>query len=351
MTFPFTCSACGYVNHFEWSQIGQKISCGGCEKPMTVPVPMETVGPPEPLPARKSTFRCPSCRRKFATKPELAGKKIRCTGCGAGIRVPRADEESVVQPSHAMTADDSAKSALSFRTGPATGSLSGVAAPSVADDEATHEPPLDDQFAWIKKARRRKPPKAVLPSRAELIEQVNQKNAEDAAAQEQARIEKAKKKSKKKKKGASYFDLKETLQLIAGVSALVGFIAFLAWGYPGMRFPLGGFLCVIGFIVYLLGSSSLRRLVADEGVLKLLLYRFCPPYQWWYIIRNWQETKDFFAFFIAGYAIMALGGGIIKTSEEGRRAEKEDRAYQKFNQSRQVQPPPPVFKRMERDDD
>ncbi len=299
----------------------------------------------------QSTFRCPACRRKFAAKPELAGKKIRCTGCGAGIRVPWADEESVVQPSRAATTEDSGKSGLSFRTSPSTGSVSRVAAPSVADDEATHEPPLDDQFAWIKKARRRKPPKAVLPSRAELIEQVNQKNAEDAAAREQARIEKAKKKSKQKKKGSGYFDLKETLQLVAGVSALVGFIAFLAWGYPGMRFPLGGFLCVIGFIVYLLGSSSLRRLVADEGVLKLLLYRFCPPYQLWYIMRNWEETKDFFAFFVAGYVIMALGGGIIKTSEEGRRAEIQDRAYQKLKQSRPVQSPPAVFKGMGRDDD
>ena len=72
-------------------------------------------------------------------------------------------------------------------------------------------------------------------------------------------------------------------------------------GLPRISLPLGGFLCVIGFIVYLLGSSSLRRLVADEGVLKLLLYRFCPPYQWWYIIRHWDETKDFFAFFVAGY--------------------------------------------------
>ena len=44
-------------------------------------------------------FRCPSCRRKFATKAGLAGKKIRCTGCGAGVRVPEGDEDTAAQPS------------------------------------------------------------------------------------------------------------------------------------------------------------------------------------------------------------------------------------------------------------
>ncbi|MFI5461315.1 MAG: hypothetical protein ACHRXM_38420, partial [Isosphaerales bacterium] len=76
------------------SQAGQKITCGGCGKPMTVPVPMETVGPAAE-PARAFRFNCPSCGRKFSTKPELAGKKIRCSGCGAGVRVPQGDVDSV----------------------------------------------------------------------------------------------------------------------------------------------------------------------------------------------------------------------------------------------------------------
>ena len=95
-------------------------------------------------------------------------------------------------------------------------------------------------------------------------------------------------------------------------------------------FPLSGILCVIGVIVYLLGSVALRQLVAEEGDFKALLYRFCPPYQWWYVLTHWEETRDFFAFFLAGAAIMTIGGGIIKTSAEGKRAEASDRAYQKM---------------------
>ena len=128
---------------------------------------------------------------------------------------------------------------------------------------------------------------------------------------------------------------------MAGVGAVVAVLAFLAWGYPGIRFPLGGVLCVIGFIVYLLGWTALRQLVAEEGILKALLFRFCPPYQWWYVITRWDETRDFFAFFAAGAAIMAIGGGIIKTSEEGKRAEASDRAFQQMQKDARPKPARP----------
>ena len=209
---------------------------------------------------------------------------------------------------------------------------------AVAVEGAIGPSPLLDHLGWIDTAKRPKPPTSVLPSRAELMEQVRQHAAEDEAIKAQAKIEKTKNR-KKRKKGASFFDLKETLTLIAGVGALVAVLAFLAWGYPGFRFPLGGLLCVIGFIVYLLGSAALRRLVAEEGILKSLFFRFCPPYQWWFVMTHWEETKDFVAFFVAGVVIMSIGGGIIKTSEEGKRAEASEHRYQAMRQAGQAQPP------------
>ena len=117
---------------------------------------------------------------------------------------------------------------------------------------------------------------SILPSRAELMQQVRQQELEAAEVETQTKAEKAKKKKKRKKKGSSYFDPKETLTLVAGVGAVVGVLAFLAWGYPEFRFPLGGLLSVIGFIVYLLGAVSLRQLVAEEGVVQAVMFRFCP---------------------------------------------------------------------------
>jgi hypothetical protein len=348
MKFPFTCSACGYINQFDWSQIGQRIACGGCEKTMTIPVPMETVGQPNP-PPRAVTFRCPSCRRKFSTKPELVGKKIRCNRCGKGVRVPRDDEESDGQTSRTGTNDYAENDEL---VAPQrlvhSPSERGDARPET-ENSAIQASPLLNELGWIETAKRPKRPKSVLPSRAELMEQVRQKVAEEEAVETEKKVRQAKK--RKKKKGSSYFDAKETLKLVSGVGALVAVLAFLAWGYPEFRFPLGGILCVIGFIVYLLGSTALRQLVAEEGILKALLYRFCPPYQWWYVATHWEETRDFFAFFVAGTVIMAVGGGIIKTSNEGKRAEASERAYQKMQRGRQAEAPSPASREIVDDAD
>ena len=39
----------------------------------------------------RSAVRLPVLWRHFATKPGLMGQKIRCSGCGAGVRVPAAN--------------------------------------------------------------------------------------------------------------------------------------------------------------------------------------------------------------------------------------------------------------------
>jgi ribosomal protein S27E len=340
MTFPFTCSACGHVNHFGWSQAGQKITCAGCAKTMTAPVPMETAGESAP-PPRTFRFRCPSCGRKFSTKPELAGKKIRCNGCGAGVRVPQSEEDNDAQPS---------ATAIKTRAGigeamvPPQQARTRTEMPSADRKEQTEVSPLLGELGWIETAKRPGRAESVLPSRSELMEQVRQQELQAEEVETQTKALKAKQKKKRKKKGSSYFDPKETLTLVAGVGAVVGVLAFLAWGYPEFRFPLGGLLCLIGFIVYMLGSISLRQLVAEDGFVQVLMFRFCPPYQWWFIITRWADTKDFFIFFLAGAIIMSVGGFIIKTSPTGKKAEASERAYQKLLKSKKAEAPPPVSK-------
>ena len=347
MTFPFTCSACGHVNHFGWSQAGQKIKCAGCARSMTAPVPMEPVGDSVP-PPRPFRFRCPSCGRRFATKPELAGKKIRCSGCGAGVRVPQGDENDDAQPSGAAieTYAGSGEAAAPLRPGRMRTAL-----PTADRDQEHGASPLLEELGWIETATRPKRAEGVLPSRAELMEQVRQQELEADELETQAKAAKARQIKKRKKKSSGYFDPKETLTLVAGVGAVVGILAFLAWGYPDFRFPLGGLLCVIGFITYMLGSISLRQLVAEDGFVKALMFRFCPPYQLWFIITRWADTKDFFAFFASGAIIMAVGGFIIKTSPTGAKAEASERAYQKLLKSKKAEVPSPVPNLINTDDD
>lgn len=265
-------------------------------------------------------FNCPACGRKYATKPSFAGKKIRCTGCGAGVRVPGGSANGAAEPSRPAL--------KSF------GAEAGAAPPKAARDRAPAGgggPPLLDDIAAIEGTKRPRRAESVLPSRSVGLEQARQKavEAEEAAAEEEKQVEKKKKKKKKKKKGTGYFDPKDTLILVGGLAAFVAVLALAAWRFPDFRFPLGGLLCIIGFIVYLLGAAALRQLVAEEGDFQALLFRFFPPYQWWFVMSRWSDTRDYFAFFASGLVIMSIGGAVIKLSPAGKEAMKSEAEYQK----------------------
>jgi DNA-directed RNA polymerase subunit RPC12/RpoP len=263
MTFTFACQRCGHDNSVEWSQAGQRIGCGGCGMILTVPAPREPVGEAVE-PAATLRFACPSCGRKFVTKPDLAGKKIRCNNCGAGVRVP-----SRVTRAAAGSSRPALKTFIEPIDLPAQTANSKAHTPSVPSNESARGPTTDpssviDDLAAIEGVAAPQRSGAVLLSREQMFELARQKAAEREAAQSEKEPDKPQKKKKRKKK-SGYFDPKDTLTLVAGVGAFVGVVAFLAWAYPDLRFPLGGFLCVVGFIVYLMGAVSLRQRVAEEG--------------------------------------------------------------------------------------
>jgi len=274
----------------------------------------------------------------------MAGQKIRCSRCGAGVRVPVGDAIPVGNASRVVLNANSGSSH-------AIASPTEAAVSAATDDGESDSSSLREQLASVGGLKRRQRTAVVLPSRAETMEQVRQEAAEQEAVATKKKAEKAKRAKKKKRKKSGYFDPKETLTLVAGVSVVVGVLAFLAWGYPDFRFPLGGLLSVIGFIVYLLGAVSLRQLVAEEGFFRLMFYRFCPPYQWWFLATRWSDTKDYFAFFASGLIIMSIGGGVIKTSPTGKKAEESERAYQKSVTGRQAEAPPPVSKGIDESDE
>jgi hypothetical protein len=290
---------------------------------------LETVGAVG-VPETMLRFACPSCGRKFSTKARMAGRKVRCNGCGAGVRVPEGGWSAVAQP--LLSSSETPAAPAPADSGGAVGSSS-----------------LLEDLASLEGVRRRKSVDvgAVLPSRAEVMERVRQEVAGREALEAQRREEKARARARvERKKRSGDFDPKDTLTLVGGVSALVAALAFLAWGYPGLRFPLGGLLCLIGFVVYILGAASLRQLAAEEGPLRALLYRFCPPYQWYFVATHWADAKDHFAFFAAGFVILSIGGAVIKTSEVGRKAEASERAYQKLRRGDRSGVPPVVPPRL-----
>ncbi len=359
MYFPFNCLGCGHENYAEWSHIGRQVLCVRCGRVATVPAPMEPVGG-DTESGLAVRFACPVCGRNFATKRALVGQKIRCNGCGAGVRVP-AGNSFPVEPAARVLLN--ANSASRRAQAPATGTTArarvpagnsfpvanvsrGVvnansggsravartttaAVPAVEDETRSESSPVLEQIESIAGVTHGERAEVVLPSRAETMEQVRQEAAGQEAVAAQKQVEKSKREKKKKRKRKSDFELQETLTLVGGVSVVVGVLGLMAWYFPDFRYFLGGLVAVIGFILYLLGARSLRELAANQGFFNLMLYRFFPPYQLWFVLTHWDEARDFFAFFVSGAIVMAIGGAVITTSPTFKRAVASEREYQK----------------------
>ncbi len=359
MYFPFNCLGCGHENYAEWSHIGRKVLCDRCGRVGTVPAPMEPVYG-ETDSGLAVRFACPVCGRNFAAKRSLIGQKIRCNGCGAGVRVPAGnsfpveDAASVLLNLNSISsrAADPATGAKAEVRAPAGNSfpvanvsrgvfdansgssravarVTEAAVPAVEDETRGESRPVLERIESIAEVTHRERAEVVLPSRAETMEQVRQEAAEQEAVATQKKVEKAKRDKKKQRKRKGDFELQETLTLVGGVSVVVGALGLLAWRFPDFRYFLGGLVAVIGFILYLLGARSLRELTAHQGFFHLMLYRFFPPYQLWFVLTHWGEARDFFAFFVSGAIVMAIGGAVVTTSPTFKRASQSEREYQK----------------------
>jgi hypothetical protein len=338
MAVKIKCPACARENRVESSLVGQKITCSGCGKALRVAAPREKAA--ENTAAETLVkFACPACGRKFQTKAELAGKKIRCTGCGAGVRVPTPAPEATARaaPSQPASKTDEGKSGTA--AAPERGGVELTDWESDVGEGYALAP--DEEVVSSEQVKTPNRTEAVLPSRSAAMQQVRQEADKQQAVETQEQAAEAKKKKKKKKKkGSGYSNSRDTLILVGCAGALVALLAGLAWAFPHFRFPLGALLCVIGFIVYLLGWAAMKQLVAEEGTFKLLLFRFFPPYQLWFVATHWGETKDFVAFFGAGLLILTLGGFVLKLAPMTKEERESAARYEKLQKGRQAEAPP-----------
>ena len=343
MRISAKCPACGNVNQVESSDVGKKIRCAGCGRSATIAAP-KGAAVPTGAPAGVVKFVCPSCGQKLSTKLELAGKKIRCIGCGAGVRVPGGV---------ATTAGDAASPrphalAGSSQTTSTSQPISGEQMRAHADSEVDGD--SGDSYALCEIETPEEPSRfggePELPGRSQSIAQPDQQTTEQESARTPANGSKVKKKKRKwKKLKVGLFDARETLLLFATVIGIVALLAFCAWAYPDFRFELGAALCLLGFIVYILGILSMQQVVSEEGSLQALALKFFPPYQWWFIVRNWTDAKDFVAIFAAGILIMAIGGAIMSSTSSVFKEEVTARTLQEEQKKLRRNAPPPVLKK------
>ena len=95
----------------------------------------------------------------------------------------------------------------------------------------------------------------------------------------------------------------------------------------------------------------LRQLVAEEGIIKVLMFRFFPPYQWWFVFTRWQDAKDFFAFFLAGAMVMSLGGADHQNFPRRSEGRSVPTRLEKMLKAKQAESPPPAPLRIADDRD
>lgn len=113
MSIAFKCTSCGKALRAAPENAGKKIKCPGCAtvvpipaanggasaappkpaaKPASKPAPAAAskTPPPPTTPAPGAVATCTACGAKVRTKPEWAGKAIKCPKCQAPIKIPAA---------------------------------------------------------------------------------------------------------------------------------------------------------------------------------------------------------------------------------------------------------------------
>ena len=89
MSISFACPNCDKDYTVEDGLAGLYVRCKECDHKLKIPNVLaaeETTSLAAGL-AGKIEFRC-ACGKKYVTPANLAGKKVRCKGCGQGVRVP-----------------------------------------------------------------------------------------------------------------------------------------------------------------------------------------------------------------------------------------------------------------------
>ena len=307
-----------------------------------IPAPTETKAKAD-SPAALLRFVCPACGQKIAAKPELAGKQIRCSGCGATVRAGGRDAAAVGQPARSFKNSDGSSNGGAVRRRPAPENEARAGTRGPADLESVDPSSTLDALATISGEQDRKLDEPVLPSRSESMQLLSQGTSGHNAAERRVRERnKNRNTNRKPKSSGDFFDPKETLRLIGTMSVVVVLLAYFATAVPAFRFVVGGLLCVIGVLVYIMAAITLMRTVPENKPLEGLLVKVCPPFQWWYVFNHWSATKECLAFFIAGIVFVAIGVGVLKISEPVKKAEASESATQGFRPASQPAPPVPA---------
>ena len=207
-------------------------------------------------------LQCPKCERKLVVKPEFAGRLALCPGCQTKMRVPE------VQAS----ADDSAE--------------------------------VDERQQENKHAEERSEHVTARPRRREPAEETSDGDDDRPNDVQEERPRKKRRRRKRKKKS---FDIEalnflglDTITLIALGITLLGFLfipaAFIVPPLIFVPLVLGSVLSLVGYVWVIVIAFQ------DDSTQGMLCFCF-GPYMFYYILVNFDETKQAGIIFLAGTAL------------------------------------------------
>lgn len=97
MSIAFKCTSCGRGLRANPEMVGKKTKCPGCATVLTIPGAEAPAGAIKPAAGKTSpaapagaVLTCEGCGTKVRSKPEWAGKAIKCPNCQGRIKVPGA---------------------------------------------------------------------------------------------------------------------------------------------------------------------------------------------------------------------------------------------------------------------
>lgn len=349
MTFTFDCPHCGRANHADLGHVGRTAPCPGCNQAVVVPAPLEAAdAPPGVASAGPSPtavrFACPTCGRKFATKVGMAGKRVVCSGCGTKLAVPGGPPPSSSGAVPTRTDRPPSRADVRPASSPSidTYDLGGDAAPGALPVDA---PVLTAGGRGRGRRDGGELVESVLPSRSEAMADLERSLAEKAKVEEEKKAKRAKKARKGKKRASAGLEPKEVAQMIGGGVALVALLGGLSYAAPNFRLPIGGVLCVIGGLVYFLGTLGFSHVAREEGAIYSLCCKFVPLYKWYYLVTRWEEMRGHFALYAVGLVLLGPGVWIVKESPYYKRIDAIEKAGMMADdpdESEDAAPPPIV---------
>ncbi len=187
---------------------------------------------------------CPACGQKYSAGPELAGKKIRCRGCGGGVRIPEATASAPPAPAAPRAAAPSTSK-------PAPPKV--ATAPKPTPPKPPPPPPDDDFDAY---GLAEEPEEEVAPVVTEVVPR-----GEKAA--------KGKGKKRRKRGGiGGWIESARENPIVAGITAAVvlGMVLFVAIS-PYAALPI---LLVVGVLSVLLGGLATAILIFAQAPMMTL---------------------------------------------------------------------------------